>query len=172
MPRPDRRTTGFTLTEVGITILLLGATLGIVVPVLLIEQERSLKELAMEQANQIGEPIVEWYRDCLPVVQEGGPAFLAGPGRLSPPLDPLRRGDLGGAMKRGLPPGLVAEGSGWNGPYLESVPIDPWGHSYVLLGIEHESDHLWVISAGPDQVLQTNASHRSLQGDDCGIRMR
>lgn len=24
----------------------------------------------------------------------------------------------------------TSEGSNWNGPYLKSIPVDPWGHSY------------------------------------------
>lgn len=45
----------------------------------------------------------------------------------------------------------------WKGPYLAAMPADPWGNTY-LVGIKNaeKSDlPVWIISAGPDGILQT-----------------
>jgi general secretion pathway protein G len=44
----------------------------------------------------------------------------------------------------------------WNGPYLERLPVDPWGNSYVYV---YPGKHLGVpydlFSAGPDGKVGT-----------------
>jgi len=57
---------------------------------------------------------------------------------------------------------------GWNGPYLESVPLDPWGHPYVcntryLEGAnlpdvtpgEVRTHAVFCMSAGPDGLFES-----------------
>lgn len=46
--------------------------------------------------------------------------------------------------------------SNWRGPYLDRVPIDPWGTPYRYLG--GGKDHLipgYITSAGPDGLFDT-----------------
>jgi len=44
----------------------------------------------------------------------------------------------------------------WKGPYLAKDTADPWGNTY-LVGVRNLENSLpvWIISAGPDGVLQT-----------------
>lgn len=48
--------------------------------------------------------------------------------------------------------------SAWKGPYLPSVPVDPWGNKYLVnIGKANPSDGkaVWVISGGPNGLLET-----------------
>lgn len=63
----------------------------------------------------------------------------------------------------------------WRGPYMGISRPDPWGQRYVLLleGLRGPtSPHGWLLSAGPDGILQTGLSDRGVQGDDLGLRLR
>jgi prepilin-type N-terminal cleavage/methylation domain-containing protein len=69
--------------------------------------------------------------------------------------------------------------TGWNGAYLESDNLDPWGNSYLVfvLGFfEPDPDftEVWVISAGPDGTFDTIASDSYIDpnSDDIGIRLK
>lgn len=67
----------------------------------------------------------------------------------------------------------------WNGPYATALPTDPWGRPYVVnsLYFTLASDPpipIWVVSAGPNGILETNIDTNILTtgGDDVGIRIR
>ncbi len=81
-------------------------------------------------------------------------------------------------------PGATNHYDNWEGPYLASDKLDPWGRSYLVtvIGYAHclsnyEWPYVWVISAGPDTRLDTSArvggSHGApdgqLAGDDIGL---
>lgn len=58
----------------------------------------------------------------------------------------------------------------WRGPYLDALPPDPWGHRYVVWAVNfHRAKPTWVLSAGPDGVLQTWPGHEKPRGDDIGV---
>ena len=69
--------------------------------------------------------------------------------------------------------------SNWKGPYLASDKYDQWGHSYLItvIGYSHcvknySWPYVWVISAGPDGVLETSSyigNSGVLVGDDIGF---
>jgi hypothetical protein len=75
---------------------------------------------------------------------------------------------------------------GWNGPYLEEVPLDPWGHPYVIdiQPFRHDSlnqvsgyDSVIVVaSCGPNQrfetVLPKVEGDDDFAGDDVGFVIR
>lgn len=45
----------------------------------------------------------------------------------------------------------------WKGPYLSTIDADPWGNSYLVgvKNLENNNLPVWIISAGPDGILQT-----------------
>ncbi|HUZ06735.1 MAG TPA: type II secretion system major pseudopilin GspG [Candidatus Paceibacterota bacterium] len=49
---------------------------------------------------------------------------------------------------------LVQQHSGttnWHGPYLEKLPVDPWGHKYIYENPgKHNTNSYDLFSAGPD----------------------
>ncbi len=66
----------------------------------------------------------------------------------------------------------------WMGPYLDSSNVDPWGRPYIINVISgYSSDpvlyrKLWVLSAGPDGILQTSPEAKAgdeISGDDIGM---
>jgi prepilin-type N-terminal cleavage/methylation domain-containing protein len=72
---------------------------------------------------------------------------------------------------------------GWNGPYLDSIPLDPWGNPYVINILYARNDNnayvqhnVMVISAGPNEVFETSfhdsRANEQIEGDDIGYVMR
>lgn len=66
-------------------------------------------------------------------------------------------------VKTGAPSGLsLTDVLGWHGPYLKTVPSDPWGHKYYcnVLSLYYGQgtyiyDQCWIISAGPNGTIET-----------------
>jgi len=61
----------------------------------------------------------------------------------------------------------------WKGPYASSaLPLDPWGRPYLVNVAA--TGPIWVISAGPDQRINTNATDNTVPStsDDIGFRVR
>ena len=73
---------------------------------------------------------------------------------------------------------------GWNGPYLSSaIGSDAWNNRYMVnIGLADSTvgaagkNAVWVISAGPNGVLETGYSvvvtAATLGGDDIGVRLQ
>jgi len=72
---------------------------------------------------------------------------------------------------------------GWNGPYLDDVPLDPWGNAYVANIYYSRTDNVnfarhnvMVLSAGPNQIFETtfadNQYNEEFGGDDIGYVIR
>lgn len=89
----------------------------------------------------------------------------------------------------GLPPKTNGAAFGWNGPYITSeLGSDPWGNQYlvnvVFMGTEagaedsgsDERRAVYVVSAGPNQILETPfsqpVSDALVYGDDIAVRIR
>jgi hypothetical protein len=58
-------------------------------------------------------------------------------------------------------------GSAWQGPYADPAR-DPWGRSYLVNvdGLVDPRQPAWILTAGPDGVMQTPASAQKAVGDD------
>jgi len=70
----------------------------------------------------------------------------------------------------------------WKGPYAESFnKRDPWGYNYLVYvkamhtpttaGTGAGKEYGWIISAGPDGVMDTDVTDNSLQNDDIGVML-
>lgn len=58
---------------------------------------------------------------------------------------------------------------------LKAVGADPWGRRYIILiWTQHRPDLSdgWVISAGPNGILETAPNNMEAAGDDIGIPLR
>ena len=78
---------------------------------------------------------------------------------------------------------LMGGGLEWHGPYLPDLRPDPWGRHYVVFVkpwwperddrrsslVSARPAQVWVLSAGPDGVLQTRADDLAPVGDDVGV---
>lgn len=63
----------------------------------------------------------------------------------------------------------------WRGPYLNEVKSDPWGRQYVC-NVRNfhpgQNGPVWVLSAGPDGIIETRSNQRTVRGDDIGFLLR
>jgi general secretion pathway protein G len=61
----------------------------------------------------------------------------------------------------------------YKGPYLPIVEADPWGNAYVLpAGNFDVALPVYVLSAGPNGIMETPSFAVSPLGDDIGIRVK
>jgi len=71
-------------------------------------------------------------------------------------------------------------GSTWKGPYMGSVGADPWGNAYLVNADQfNTTSPLWIVSAGPDGIVQSNPGSDSCAdksatppGDDVCLRVK
>lgn len=66
----------------------------------------------------------------------------------------------------------------WKGPYMAHATPDPWGNSYMMNSKDFPSTTnppapIWIISGGPNGVVDTEATATEISGtDDIGARIR
>ena len=122
-----RRTTGFTLIEIMVVIVILGILAALVVPRVLDRPDEARAIAAKSDIAAIMQALKLYRLDNqrYPTTEQGLNALVA-----KPALDPV-------------PPNWKPNG------YLERLPKDPWGHGYQYLnpGLRGEID---VFSFGAD----------------------
>jgi hypothetical protein len=71
---------------------------------------------------------------------------------------------------------LNATSPGWRGPYLTDNATDPWGNAYLVNAgdFETSTDGVWVISAGPNGIIETGAGATAIASgvDDIGVMIK
>lgn len=106
-------------------------------------------------------------------------------GRNDPNADNIARSDILGARDYNED---SSKSKRWKGPYVANVSLDPWGHAYIVhVGAMEENGvpvfinslltplgsfkqpEGWILSAGPDGLLQTSPTDTVLSGDDIGF---
>lgn len=106
-------------------------------------------------------------------------------GRNDPNADNIARSDILGARDYDE---TDSKSKRWKGPYVANVSVDPWGHTYIAHVGAMEEDGIpvfitslstplgpfqqpegWILSAGPDGILQTSPTDTVLSGDDIGF---
>lgn len=163
-PWTDRASAGFALAAL---VLL---TVAVVAPEIGAFAGNGARASAIADCNAIGVALRVALSDAADTVadHDGTHAqWLFGPGVLP----------RGGAWSNdtGLPISAVLvtnaqSRKGWRGPYLRSVPIDPWARAYVVaLDPGHARRSIVIVSAGPDGIVQSCAADRRIVGDDVGI---
>ena len=99
---------GFTLIELMVVILIIGLLATIVVQNLRGAMDRAKRTKAQADIAQIKSGLDRYYLDVgsYPSSDQGLPALVAAPSAGNVPHD-------------------------WQGPYLEKIPPDPWGNTYL-----------------------------------------
>ncbi|MHB8883115.1 MAG: type II secretion system protein GspG [Thermodesulfovibrionales bacterium] len=171
---------GFTLIEVIVVAGIIAILAGILVPLIFKEIDESKITRAAADVKSISTVMFVFRKDtgswplmdgnCSPAV-----TFLSGAGNLDPNLAGL-------GYDTSVPSSYNDHFSSdanncyspnWKGPYIATVSADPWGNAYVTNanGFELAGQPIWIISAGPNKQLETNANDTALQGDDIGVRI-
>ena len=122
----EKRVSGFTLIELMLVVIIIGALVAMVMPRLAGrgEQARMSASKADVQANiATGLKLYELDNGNFPSSEEGLNALLSKP----------------------------SSTNNWNGPYLEKKPIDPWGREYKYKSPgEHRPADYDLYSLGKD----------------------
>src|SRR5262245_62747581 len=145
-------------------------TVAVVAPEVDAVAGRAARTAALADVNAIGVALRSAIKDA-------GEGIFGAPGEAAhwmfgPGVLPR---DNASASHRGVPLSSVllsngAKAADWRGPYLERVPIDPWGRAYIVrLNGGHAHQPMLILSAGPDGVLNTTFSDGAITGDDVGI---
>jgi len=179
MMRLDRK--GFTLIEVIVVAAIIAILAGILVPMILKEIDESRITRAAGDIRSISSAIIVLKKDtgqwpvsatCTPNV-----TLLVGVGSVPDPAAGVIGWDFTTQAKYDdyfLNDAQECWPDTWKGPYMASVTIDPWGHSYITNASNFlvQGTAAWLLSAGPNGVIDTPADNNIVAGDDIGMRLK
>ncbi len=111
---------GFTLVEILLVVLIIGALAAMIIPRLAGRGEQAKVKIAKSDIDANLPTALKLYEldnGTFPTTQQGLAAL-----RVKPTTNPVSQN--------------------WNGPYLEKEPLDPWGRAYVYVSPgTHRSDY-------------------------------
>ncbi len=169
---------GFSLVTMVLTVLLLVVLAGVVAPVVtdgLQRAEKSDREAAATMVGKIAAAIDQYRADTshAPTGSNGAAMFhwLYSAGK-TPSGNPFSSGS--GTELREFLAENGHKTNGWRGPYLQSIGEDPWGSRYVVNanGFFSSRESAWVLSAGPNQRIDTGTTDRVAKEDDIAVLIR
>ncbi len=183
---------GFTLIEVIVVAAIIAILAGILVPMIFNQIDEAKITRAAADCKSIQTAIMAFRKDT-----GKWPAYAGGTYPCTTTVDgilatvlttdggnqPTIAGagwDTSGSLRLAI---LVNEASacypvpssttvpGWKGPYANAFSADPWGNKYYVNAKDFETPGVpvWVISAGPDGILQTDSTATKTLADDIGM---
>jgi general secretion pathway protein G len=150
---------GFTLVELVIVIAVVAILAGLLTPTLANQMERSRTARAQSDVNELSHAVARLRTDTS-VSLTGCVDVLANLTSLTvtSSCTPL------GAFSTGLSACATAKPGNpcWSGPYVSTLPEDPWGASYYAT-LNTTNFSVTVGSAGPDGISGNSDDSTSLQ---------
>jgi prepilin-type N-terminal cleavage/methylation domain-containing protein len=181
---------GFTLVEVMVVAAIIAVLAGILVPMIFNQIDEARISRANADCKTIMSSMMVFYKHtgkwpCTDPDNNAGPVTLMhSKGNI--PADGPDVAGLGPVWDRTVPVhmtfflrdnpnvGGVTDYNNWKGPYMTAFDADPWGNAYIINtdGLVPDSGKMvYVLSAGPNGVIETPANANSLVGDDIGHRI-
>ena len=185
---------GFTLIEVVVVVAVIAILAAVLTPYITKYIDDSKIAKARNETQVIAAAVTNAYKDLgrwpnrnNATTNFGGlysgttapaPAFLAvASWQNLTPWDTLNNHLV--TNGRGYPAPTTAGDTKWMGPYATTLPVDPWGRPYVINAANFTSattppTPVWVLSAGPDGVINTPIATGTIAvlNDDIGFRVR
>jgi general secretion pathway protein G len=122
---------GFTLIELMVVVLIIAVLAALVVPKVQENSKQAKIGAAKSQIGRISSILQQFRLDCdrYPTSEEGLGALVSQP----------------------------ADATGWKGPYLDKIPLDPWDQDFVyLFPGPNTEDSFQLISNGNDKANGTD----------------
>ncbi|HEY3488683.1 MAG TPA: type II secretion system protein GspG [Candidatus Deferrimicrobiaceae bacterium] len=185
---------GFTLVEVVVVVAVIAILAAVLTPYITKYIDDSKIAKAKNEVQVISASLANLYKDTgrWPTSQAApNAAYLAWtttapttfPGMLTGAwATAANTGNLANHLVTNGPPvNYPATGDMmWRGPYATTIPLDPWGHPYLVYvpaaGAVNPPPPIWVLSAGPNGIVNNAANAPALvnaaNNDDIGIRIR
>ncbi len=170
----DRK--GFTLIEVIVVAGIIAILAGILVPLIFKEIDESKITRASADIRSISSAMIVFKKDagqwptkdseCSDTTLVNGRGNL--PGNLAA---------MGFDMSLPGPFDALTADAGcvnnWKGPYMAAVAPDPWGNAYVVNSKDFSgTGPVWILSAGPNGVIDTTTTSQVTGNDDIGARLQ
>ncbi len=133
---------GFTLIELMVVILIIGLLATIVVQNLRSATDKAKRVKAEADISQLKSALDRYYLDAgsYPTTDQGLAALVSPPNSGNDPKD-------------------------WGGPYIERIPLDPWGHPYVY---QSDDNQYLLKSYGADGVEGGEGKNADIDGSSNG----
>lgn len=176
---------GFTLIEVIVVAGIIAILAGVLVPMIFNQIDESRRTRALADCKSIQTAIMTFRKDTgtwpnKTASSVANVTLLSGVGTPIPDADLAARLFDVSVSQRFVDHLKVddngAYGTVWKGPYLTStVEADPWGNTYIMNAKnlnDEPATPVWIISAGPDGILDTPANADVLVNNDVGIRIK
>lgn len=178
------RERGLSAVETILIFTLIMTVAALVVPKATRTIEDVTQPRAFEGCSAISTALLQYRADTSrePIGYDGKPTYrwLRGIGA-APEFNFAPPGQAG-SVEWFLNGNVMGGGSAWAGPYLSNLGADPWGRRYVVYveawwpkDEEQEADgdelppRAWVLSSGPDGLIETRPFDVVPVGDDIGI---